>query len=265
MALKQLATILILAAALMAMSACGSGNSASQNNGAPLSLTPGNWLFIENSTAHPDFPAPSYFRGPLQTSSDSVTANFNVSGNACFPAPISLSGDTSSGVLNLTSAPDNNQVMTITATLNPGSNFDGTYSKPGGGPPSCSNDTGTVYGTYVPPIDGNWSGSLARVIGGPIGVTASIQQGSVASPANNFPLSGTLALSNDSCFTSGTIDSTQSYVMGEQVLIVANSATSSVTLTAYLVNPTKSTVIQVTDYSVVGCNGDYGTGTLNIT
>lgn len=273
MALKQLAKILLLAAALIAMSACGSGG-ASQSAGAAPSLTAGNWLFIENSTAYPGS-AQAYFRGPLQTSGNSISAslsysaniNYN-SGNDCWPAStvVAFSGTTSGGTADLTSAATDGQVMTITGTVNPGGSFDGTYTKPGGpsGVNTCSDDNGTIYGTAVPPLDGNWSGTLSPLgNGNTYGVTASVSQAASAQQGI-YPLSGSLAFANNSCFTSGTIDSTQSYVTGERVVIVANSATSSVVLNGSLVNPTLATVIQVTQYTINGCSGagTVGSGTL---
>jgi hypothetical protein len=263
MVLKQLA-IVLLAAALIAMTACGSGKSAVQNT---QTITGGNWLLIENTTAYPAYRNDNvYLRGPLQISGDTMTANFNVSGNPCLPSTITFSGTTSDGIVNMTSAPANGQVMAITGSINPGDNIGGTYTKPGGVIASCTDDSGTVYGTYVPPINGNWSGDIAVVNSSPIVVNVSIQQAAAASPGNIFPISGTLAASNDTCFTSGTINDTQSYINGEQVVIVANSGVSTVTLTGYLVNPTLSTQIQVTNYTVPGCIADFGTegGTLNI-
>jgi hypothetical protein len=162
--------------------------------------------------------------------------------------------------------------MTITGNINTSANFDGTYSKPGGSDTrTCADDSGTVYSTLVPSLAGSWSGTLNSYSGGSIGVTATIDQATAAQDGT-FPLSGTVTLNNSPCFTSGTIDSTKSFVTGEKVALVATSGGTSFTLDAVLSNPTLATVMQggiggyLTGYSIQGgaCGADNGTlATLN--
>jgi hypothetical protein len=261
MKLNQVA-ILVLVAASLAMTACANGGAKTDPVPPPAS---GNWLFIETSTAHPDFPTPTYYRGPLQDANGTVTATLVYSGSSCLPnSPVDFTGNASQNALTLTSGTDNGQVMTITGDINFDGTVVGTYSKPGGGAASCSDDSGTVYGTAVPLLAGNWSGTLSRATNGAINVTAALQQQSTATSDGLYPLTGTVTFANDSCFTSGAIDSTQSYITGEQVVIVATSGASSLTLDGYLINPTLSTAIKITQYSVAGCFTEYGTGELDM-
>ena len=252
------------------MSACGTGTS--HTDGETKNLTSGNWLLIEKSIIYPTIPA-VYFRGALAPASGSVSGTMTTTGNSCLTtSPFSLSGSITGNTVTLTSASIRSQVMTITGAINSATNFDGTYSKPGGTDTrTCADDSGTVYSTLVPSITGSWSGTLNSYSTGAISITATLDQAAAAADGT-FPLSGTVTLNNSPCFTSGTIDSSKSLITGEEVALVATSGGASLTLNAVLANPTMATVMQggfggyVTGYNIQGgaCGADSGTiGTLN--
>ena len=173
-----------------------------------------------------------------------------------------------------------NQQMTIAATINPGDNITGTYVEsgtPAGNGGACIADTGTVYGTVVPSLTGTWTGTLpgrdANVNQSPIASTAfsaSFTQSSTASTTANalniypgtFPLSGSVTLTNASCFSAGNvtlpIDATASYVQGQTVVVSATSADKTLSFTFpapsnVLQDPTAATSVVVGGFTI---NGD---------
>jgi len=288
--------ILFLALALtVAMSACGSSRSSS-SGGVP-SLTSGNWLWIATSnTYNTTNPTPlrqyTYFRGSLTASGSTVSAAMqivqqNFSPPFCYSSvtPGVLTGSVDGNNLTLTlPATTLAGTLTITATVNSANSFLGTYSTSAGTSVSCPEDSGTVYGIYVPPISNNWTGTLSStqiVIGGPTlkytyAATASVTQ-EAANAQGVFPLSGTLTFqTNDppnSCFISAAIDDTQSFIQGEQVMIVTtpdvNGAQIVFSSTPYanLNNPATPTQIGNISYNTVGgnCFYSFGSGSLTLT
>lgn len=272
--MRQLAAVLSLATAMIAISGCGGGGTTTTLPQS-LALNSGNWLFYVNSStsATSSYPQNTPLRGAMSTSGSTITANLQVNDGVstpnCFPNPLVLSGSTSGDAVALTPTP-NNSALAIAASIEPGSILLGTYSctSHGGGA-----DNGTVYGTNVPSLSGSWSGSLYSVTIVPgvgpryssMPLTASISQAAKSSsndfPAGSFALSGTVTLTSSACFSSGsaslTIDPTQSYITGEQVFIFAASADGNTTFnwgsdgnTVSLDNPTTAT-------SMTG-NSNYG-------
>jgi hypothetical protein len=247
---KQLAAILLLGTALITISGCTGGKAPVVAD--PSTLNSGNWLMIVNSiTSTSDlYPQNRHFRGTMEAASNAVSANLSLSDEQsanCFPDSLVLSGSISSNTVTLTPVP-NDSDLTITATVNPGGILLGTYNCTSQG---AGADNGTVYATNIPPISGVWSGTLPESVstwvpnpsgGGTIsttnytiGAAATIIQSSTPAPSDSsrippysFALGGTVTLTNSTCFISGsstlTIDSTQSYINGEQVFISAVSA-----------------------------------------
>jgi hypothetical protein len=262
-AMKQLTAILFLVTAIMTISGCASGNPVVPvGPSTSLTLTSGNWLIVETTQLSPGVNnSPNYLRGSMTISDDTVTGNFFLDGNI-----IPLSGTISGNTVTLTGSSSNNVDMTISTTIQPGSILLGTFDEAQLG----YSATGTVYGTYVPPLAGNWSGTVntqyTTVIPNPngdggyiststdyqTGVTASIEQAAASSTIDNqpaFALSGTVILADSACFSSGSIaliiDPTQSYVAGEIASFVAASADGK-TVYQYkgtLVDPTTPTAI----------------------
>lgn len=291
--LKQLATSLLLAGMLLSITACSSSKPPS--TGTPYSLTSGNWLLLEDSVLGIDGVHPKNVRlGGLLTAGSGLSAIVVPTGstsNPCFPlqspvpAPIVFSGTSSGNTLDLAQAQQQDgSKMTITASINPGNNFVGTYTESGiqGTTTNCQPDTGTIYGTLVPPLSGNWTGTLpaqAGTINTPsidqTDVAASLVQVATLSEDVNapatigtFPLSGSVVLNNP-CLPSGTVtlavDSAKSYVKGDVLTISARSSDqtiSFITVTpASLSDPTTATVINFGGNSVVVSGGACGTYT----
>jgi len=246
--MKHLTAILLLTTALMTVSGCTGGKAPVIAD--PPTLHSGNWLMIVNSnTSTSDlYPQNKYYRGTLESTGNTVSANLSLSSATsanCFPDLLALTGSLSNDVVTLTPIP-NDSNLTIASTIKPGGIFLGTYNCTSQG---AGADNGTVYATSIPLISGVWSGTLAESVstwvpsssGGTIsttyyetGAAATIVQSSVAAPSDSnrvppysYALSGTVTLTNSTCFNSGSstlaIDSTMSYINGEQVFISAAS------------------------------------------
>lgn len=284
--MRRVVEIVLAAAALLAMSSCGSGVQVSGGDPLPATqgLTAGNWFLVATSQvfAEGGNATSTNLGGPLAAATGSVgngmlapsigclvTYELNNQGIAV-STPVPFVGSLNGNAMSLANSPSvNGAVTTITGTLINGSLLDGNYSSQGG-PASqfgnhelCDGDYGTVYGTFVPPLTGSWSGSLTNVDNDPniptpgptgdtVSITASLVQGSTPSADSSFPLSGSLELQINntsgldlSCYGSGgQIDSTQSSILGNSVTIVANNNGNVLTLkTAYLPNP--NTAIQI--------------------
>jgi len=238
--LKSLATTLILAASLVALSGCG--NSVKKAPATTAKLASGNWIFYVNSTTPPpvgaidQYPTKLPLRGSLTTSSSALTIAVTTNGGIgapCFPQNMSLAGTVDGSTAILTPTP-NDSALTITASPEPVSILLGNYTCKS---ESVGVDNGTFFGTNVPALDGNWTGTLSdsnKFNGAPAtGLTTALKQAStVLGPESNSPgafaLSGTVTVSNTQCFNSGSadliVDNTLSYITGEQVSLTAVSA-----------------------------------------
>lgn len=245
----------------MAISACGNNLSVSGGESSPLlnakGLTPGNWYFAAHSQITTNLS--TNFSGPV-TSSDTAVSVATTPEGVCLPGyPTVLSGMVNDNKITLQSLPlrNSNYVMTVTGTSRYGTNLDATYTTAGivAGRPFCASDVGTVQGVLVPSLSGSWTGTVvesANDIDGPILIpgtmtpmtniatlAATIVQAvdpvTIKSPAFGsiavFPLSGTVTYTNSPCYTAGTIDSKQSYIVGIRYFLSINTDTGG-TLTA---------------------------------
>ncbi len=241
--MRRVVEIVLAAAALLAMSACGSGVQVSGGDPLPATQGPtaGNWFMVATSQTFTEggTAISTNLGGPLAATGNVVngmlapsigclvTYELNNQGIAV-PTPVPFVGSLNGNAMSLANSPSvNGAVTTITGTLINGSLLNGTYRSQGG-PASqygnhelCDGDYGTVYGTLVPPITGSWSGTLTNWDNGPdvltpgptgdtVGITASLVQGSTPAADGSFPLSGSVALQiNDtsgldlSCYGSG--------------------------------------------------------------
>lgn len=247
--MKRRVLVLCLVTVLMGIPGCaGLGNSSSPPLTATLAA--GNWLFFVDSSF---FTLPHLrnvpLRGALTTTGNTVTANLvtsSVIGAPCFSESLILSGSTSGNTVTLAPpvpvtkppTPPDTSDLSITTTLQPASILLGTYT--------CTSvkaglDSGTVYGTYIPPVSGTWTGTVPGVASNsnalpppPTAMSASFLQSTTPVGTNNpiaipqaFGLSGTVTLINPTCFPTGpavlTIDQTQSYITGEHLVVYARS------------------------------------------
>jgi hypothetical protein len=276
--LKQPAKLLLLAAATIMVSGCGKSTATSVTP-PPATLTSGNWLIVETGTSTPmggvGTPYNNTLRGALATSSGALTGVFATGNNQTLQ---NLSGSLSGGMVTLSSAPDFlGQIYNIDATIQVNSTLIGTYNLEDGFNGETS--TGTVYATNVPSLSGNWAGTMPAVAPyDATGVAATIVQSATASPSSVtnfpttayvFPLSGTVTLTNSTCFSSGsfalTIDPTASYINGDQVTLTAIYSPGEVgfTWTGTVLNPNLATTLVNGSYYISGphCNSITGFST----
>ena len=284
--MKQLAAILLLGATTLILCSCG-GSSTHATTPPALTLTAGNWLLENDSAVKTTFPQGGTESGPtgvklggqLSMSGASMVPIGNP--DPCFPlqkptaSPLDFTSSGSGNSLVLT-WPGNNQTLTITAGLNPGNTVVGTYTETGNGTTNCSVDNGTVYGTLVPSLNGNWAGSLPGQVGTsntptiePTALTAAFTQATALSTdVNNnntfgtFPLSGTITLTNP-CLTAGalslTIDNTVSYVVGDLMNLSTKPAQDGTVFSLSKVSvddPTTATSMTIGTFTLAGglCN-----------
>lgn len=193
---------------------------------------PGNWA-IYPANASPaagssGSPVP-LVGGSLAISALSASANFYLSGNACFaPGNLVFSGKfTPAGHLTLSSAPDDGQVITLAGDFSASGTFltNGTFSIAGG---CAAGQTGYFVGQRMPILTGTWSGTAT--FNAPSATPPSFQssvslQLDQSSAATDFwyPLSGTLQLSASTCgFASGTL--VQNMPVENQSLFLSSTA-----------------------------------------
>ena len=282
--MKQLAAILLFAAATLTLCACG-GNSTHATTPPALTLTAGNWLLANDSvikTETAQGPTGVKLGGEFSASSASMIPIGNA--DPCFPpqkptaTPLVFTGSGSGSSANsiVLTWLGNNQTLKVTAGLNPGNTIVGTYTESGNTTGNCVADNGTVYGTLVPSINGNWNGTLPGQAGTsntptiePTTVKAAFMQSSTLSTdVNNnttfgtFPLSGTITLTNP-CLTSGalslTIDNTASYIVGDTIDLSSKPATDGTVFSlrnVLLTDPTAATAMTIGTFSLTGglCN-----------
>jgi len=276
--MRRFSVMLCTAALLIATTACGSHSDTSAQ--ASASLTSGNWLLSTTSstitTNSSGVPVRTYsiLRGPLAQTGSSVYAAMVFDGGTPFsysdplrcyinPAPNAFSGTVDNG-LTLNSTAVGNSVLTISAPVSSATTFTGTYVSTAGS--FClSGDTGTVYGIYVPPLAGSFGGTLQNFAKYPnLGVTATFSQSQSADKVGHFALSGTVSMKNYPCFTTGTIDSTRSYITGESiVLLAADTKGATVSFSQpYLPSPDIASEVDTQGFYLSGgtCGSEYVSG-----
>jgi hypothetical protein len=276
--------MLSLAAVLMALSACSSstlsvsgGQTTSQTE--TKGLTAGNWYFSATSqnVTQNGSSMGQFFSGPLAVSSGVVSLT-TAPISSCLPDGLSVfSGTVSGNSVTISSPPisGSSKALTMTGTAYNGSNFDGLYQLTGATASDiCYGDAGTVYGILISPISGTWSSSIVEqeysdysstinYPGTTIGITntayvfANITQDAIpviisttySGTISAYPLSGTVTFYNSLCFSSGTIDPTQSYLSGRFPHLVIKTNTGDTITPNLTMNPTKQNLMTL-NYTV---------------
>jgi hypothetical protein len=231
--------LFLLFTALLFAVACGGNGSTPGGGGGThdATITSGNWYIVATSTAVAG--QKSYVGGNLTQSGTTISGTMHVDNSSCYDllTDVPMTGTISGSNVNLTSSSVNSQVIAVKGTV--GTNtITGTYTITGG----CSDgDKGSVSAMFVPSITGTWkatetSGSTT------VTTTATVTQGATATTDGIFPLSGTLNVTNPVCFTSATIDQTQSFMAGDIVAVYATTndvggGTGTFIYVAYLDNP----------------------------
>jgi hypothetical protein len=242
-------------AGVLVLSACGGGGYSVSGVAKPAAAAPptqGNWYLAATSSslASGSGPVITSYSGPLAVSGGMASVT-TIGNGSCFPASaLVLSGPTSDNSISFSSPQStiSGFILTVTGNLTNGTNIDATYQLAGGTNSSlCRADVGTVYGTYVPTFNGSWTGTVnenqypSSGVNGmaPVGYTPNAAGMSVVTTQattavsfpnpgggtiSAFPLSGTVTWTNANCYSSGTIDPTQSYIVGNTVDITVIKA-----------------------------------------
>ncbi len=227
--MKRWASILRLSALLL-LCGCGGGYKAASGGSGGQNLPPssgsniaGNWQFSTTSKVQ-GAPPPLTFAGSISLSGSSASGAVHVNGSNCFDplSTVTLTGTLTGSNLSLTSTPFAGQVATLTGNIshNPltaSGQFTGTYAIQGG---CAAGDTGSVTGTEISSLAGNWAGDLTSETGDINRLVVTLAQGAPTSEGS-FRLTGQAFFEVGTCFKSAQIVSgtfpSGSYVMGESV------------------------------------------------
>jgi len=224
---------IVIGVLLVSLLMCGCGGGSSSSSGSYSSITSGNWSLTGTSTVTSGLVLSI---GGSLTQSDNVVSgvlyvsSYDSSCSSLSGSAIPFTGKFDGDKLTLVSDEFSSQSVTVNATGS-GSSLTGTYSVAGG---CADGDSGTIVASYLPPINGTWSGTLTNPDGTPIPInpnnlsegaefaTVTLTQSATATNGR-FPLSGTFNFNfSSSCFSSGTVPgTTAAYVMGSTVVISA--------------------------------------------
>jgi len=266
----------------------GSGTLPS---GGSEPIAAGNWLITATTQTNPTSSAGTSFllRGVLNGSSGAVTGTFHTDSSCMFDFNHPLDGDlatvtgsVANGVITLTGATSNGVTLSVTGTLNHGETITGNYTLSAGANNGCAQgDSGSLYATSVPSINGDWSGAFNVFLDNtplldqnqnPVTATVSVtglQQSATANGDGSFPVTaGNLKVLSASCYgngdivngISGTIDASKSSIDGEKVnLYMRLTDGSTAQIQGNLANPglalqLGSTGRKAVQYSSTICN-----------
>ena len=169
-------------------------------------------------------------------------------------------GSVSASSFFLTSFSVDGQYLTLSGTpALTGDSFTGNFSISGG----CGDGVqGTVSGIKVGPLTGTYGGSLS---GSPSSVSLALTQDATADGFGYFHVQGTANFTGSPCFTSGTLDSAQSTITGEEVVLTiqtnespSSTAVATGTVTALADTLTLSSLLVTSG----GCAGMTSSGTV---
>lgn len=182
--------------------------------------------------------------------------------SSCYLGQTTIPSDgTFSGTsLSLTSFSVGGQYLGITGTSTTGSDLAGTFTITGG----CANGVkGTLSGTKIASMTGTYNGTSSAASQA---VMLTLTQDATADGFGYFHVQGSATFQGISCFSGGTLQSTQSTITGQQVsLVISTNGVSAATVTATgVLSPSANTLtlssLQVTSGS---CAGSQGTATLS--
>lgn len=228
--MKLRASILRLSA-LVLLCGCGGGYQGGGTPGGTGGVTSpspgpnsvGNWQFSATSKVQ-GAPPPLTFAGSISLTGSAASGAVHVNGSNCFDplSTVALTGTLTGSNLSLTSTPFAGQVATLTGNISDNlltglGQFTGSYAIQGG---CAGGETGSVTGTEIPSLAGNWAGDLTSETGDVNRLVVTLAQGAPTSEGG-FRLTGTAFFEAGTCFKSAKIVSgtfpSGSYVMGESV------------------------------------------------
>lgn len=266
---------LILPLLLIVLSGCanpGSGpGSSGSGSGSGNSTYPsftGNW---EIQVTPKNGPTPftalaGFIYESGQGTSEFLTASLQAQPSTCYTDAviIPLYGGTDKSGLNLTSFSVNGQVLSINVQADTaGTQFSGNYSIKGG----CADGaSGTLTGTEYAAVDGTYAGTIT---GSSPAETMSLDlsQYIQGTGSGAFLVTGSATFTGISCFSQGTLASTNGTVIGNAVNLTFNTNDpEAAQLTVAGTIDTAAKTLTLTSIQVVGgsCPGSLGTATLTL-
>ena len=231
----------------------------------------GNWQFQvtpDTGTAVP-FAAMAGFineQGQNPGNLDQSTAVFQAQpASTCYTGAgtdIPMTGNVQGTVAKYSSFSVNGQFFSLVMTRDtPGTHLTGTYKDSGG----CSGSvTGTVSGVRYASLTGTYTGAIGTASPAP-GVTLNVTQGGQGTGSGDTEVVGTGVFTGFTCFTKGTLDPTQSYVLGSTVNLTLN--TNDPTKAQAVLNGTfdeaaQTITVNTMEVSSGSCSGSYGPASL---
>ncbi len=278
---RSISRILALTSALslaFALAGCGGtvavpGGSGGGSTAPPvvgyLFLT-GNWEFQVTPGTGTTLPFTSFAgfineQGQNPGNFDESTAVFQVNPAAgCYNniPDIPLSGNVQGTKASYSGFSINGQYFNLNLTRNTaGNQLTGTYKDSGG---CIGGSNGTVTGTKYSPLTGTYAGSIGANTPAPtVSVTAT--QGGQGTGSGTTQLGGNATFTGFTCFTKGSINTPESYVLGSQVVLTLN--TNDPTGAQAILTGTfdsGATTVTLTSVNVTSgsCSGNYGAATL---
>lgn len=214
---ERFGSLAILFSAVLTLGGCG-GNAAKYNFPPLQTLNgiAGNWQFTAISSVS-GTPASS-FAGSVNQSEHLISSALHVSDSSCFDSltTIDFRGKQGGGMLSMSSAPVDGQVVTLTGTLTDYT-LSGTYTIKGG----CGDgDHGTVTGSKIPQIPSSLNGTFTTSANNTFDAMVQAVEDS-GNPDGTFGISGSATFSA-ACFSSGTLKPgtfpSGSFVLGRSVV-----------------------------------------------
>lgn len=257
-------------------SAGGSGSgSGGSGSGAGYVYLTGNWQFQTTTTTAP-VPFTS-LAGFINEQSDKpgvndlTTAALQAQPSSCYlgapviplGAPvIPMQGATQGTALGLRSFSVNGQYLTLNATKDAtATHLNGTWVVNGG----CANGAaGTISGTRYAPLNGTFSGAIS---GSPPAKTLqlSLLQYDAGTGDGVFPVTGSATMTGFTCFTSGTLASTDGSVIGSSAVLTFSTndmGGAKMVLTGSFDPTAKTLTLSSVQVNGGSCSGSYGGATL---
>jgi hypothetical protein len=276
--------LVLLPALGLCITACSAGFV---NQGAPETVTGGNWKLIGTGSAPGEIPSSPYIGLALGVSGNTLYAS-GVDLVPCARGSSAIGGSIGgitqiasdgSFELNNSSIPQDSIQYSIQGKVPQvgDSTWQGTFTLTNSTNTNCTFNNGASFtATAYPPFQGTYSGIIgSESLGSNVSLTLNVSQGapiiSTIGPQAlklfRLPLTGTISVSGSACFTSGTIDSkSNSGVAGDQFMMnAAMNDGSSVQILGWFSDQTEKTLQPFSILVHNGqCDGDSGSGTLTL-
>lgn len=269
-ATAALSLSLVLAGCGGTVAVPGGGGGGTPTPVAGYLFLTGNWEFqiTPDTGTNAPFTSMAGFineQGQNPGNLDQSTAVFQVAPAAgCYDniPVIPMSGNVQSTVASYSSFSVDGQYFSLKMTRNTaGNQLTGTYKDSGG---CVKGVTGTVTGTRYSSLTGTYAGSIGSNAPAPT-VSVTTNQSGQGTGSGTTQLSGNATFTGFTCFTKGSIDIPDTYVLGSAVVLTVN--TNDPTHAQAILTGTfdsGATTISITSVNVTSgsCSGNYGTATL---